>query len=533
MSSSSPCPLSGSSSSDSASRYEMARMSLEGKLIGKKIVIITLGVDNLGDYLCARKIGGYFLEELKIAPENIAFATDTTPQIKELLELSKISVIGTSDESLIAFNPDLQIIAPVTEYHFVSDKVMGQEIPSLIISEYGFSASLEFKAHPNTRAYAMGFAEGALGILIDRELQVWSLEEELPREKKLEELSALPKGHREAILGGEWSSSNLRTFAGAYKFYLGYAHKFGNILSFIFSLLEMNHDLKDPSNLCFFLLGNPFEIYEEEIIAALKTREIGHLEIIDATSPSSPLIDEMLGEGITLRIVFGKVDPDQVKNLIKASEYEMLTTGDQSFGEALSAGRMPVAYELSGHKEKSWELFLMVLPREISIQMRHLHQSHRMNELDSTALKSVFIYRRIMPGMDQLFKKAIRSLTQEYDFRVHMNEALKHLIEEVPFAKRRSIIPQTDLPLDRDFRSDDIPFDIQLRISLDAVCKLAIDRQGNSDLEVFRDSIFDAQPIHIEREINFLITRKKRCHPSLSKITSYSARMRGPASHQK
>lgn len=494
------------------------QVELKKRLHNKKVVVITLGVNGLGDYICARKICSYFHEKLGVPMNNIALSSDADEKTKAIMQGNGLNFIGDGFHDIQSWNADVQVFTPALVSKNLENivrprMVFNNTTPTLAIAEYGFKRPdhLEHQCE-HLHAYSFGFSEDSLGYIPDAELRQWAKEKDSKTPvQRLQHLSNAPVVLQQAILGQPYSQTAIEKFAKGSKLYFGYAHQSSEVYSFISAVASMSHAIKDNSDLCFYMMGDEtlppsimkamgsakFKKFEEGLIKA----GIGKIEFvkISNSAKSKKSVNETLtinaASGRTLKFITGSIPFQHVNAMHMAAEDESLFTGDQFLSEGTSAEKLPLVYEQYPHKEKSYDQLLGALPAELipltafyapatSFDLAH--------ELDSGKLAKFFILRRTNQKVGETVKKAMTHLAGTCDFSPRFDRALLKVLKLTEGLKRVVVEP-FELPDEPELTGDEIPFDKQVWISGDDHAKLRInDSQDDllSDHPQYADSKF-------------------------------------------
>lgn len=513
-----PEPIVSSEEAKSINPLDESQSPLSERLQNKRIVVMTRGLGGMGDYMCARKICLYLHENLGLKLENIALGTRCDESLKKTLSAEGINVIDDKYESRQKWGADIQIFAPVADQWYVSDKLALGDVPSLAIAEYGFNKP-DFieKDYKNAHAYALGLNDTSMGILLHDELLSWSSKPKQVMER-LQKLEAVPEKLQKAILSQDYSEKAIKTFAENSKLYFSYAHHESQILSFTQAVANMNHALKDKSNLCFYFMGNDLNKPEywrnkDEICEYLKGQGIGSIEYVSIDYPKTNETIT-LGAGKTLKIVVGDLPPNHVKDMHMASEYETLATGDQSFSESISAGKLP-AYETYTHKKELRDQFYEALPPIIKSSMEFYSDTRVYSfedsklelKLSANKLAQFYINRRTDKRIERAAQEAIESIKTNYNFGKRFENALTKLLDSTKGVKKIQSI-KISLPEESRITGDEIPFDKLYLLEGKDICKMKIRFNGVSELACFSDSLFSTKCVSTIPSY-YVITRNK------------------------
>lgn len=392
----------------------------------KKFSLITEVMGGNGDIMCAAKIARYLHEKLGVNLENIVLGIGL-PHPSELLKNTGITQVNLSDPRLL--QGDVVIVGPGIWTDFNPEYFRGNSrLPILLVREYGFTVD---SSMPRTdiRKYSLGLAPSALGVLLSPELLDWSSSEKT-QEERLSNLEFLPTPLQEAILGEPYSEESVRSFSEGSKLYFGYAHHESLMRSFLQAVVSMNVQLQDSADLCFYFMGDQVLRFSEADVEQLKSQGVGTVEYVEGPLLSQKTVYKISENEKTLRIIIGPLDPMYVNFMHKISEYETLSTGDQSFSEAISAGKIPV-YETYLHKKVFFKEFRDVLPPNLQEKMLSFYEESFdfpiCYDLNPEKLASFFVERRLNPEIGDLSKQVIQHIKANCDFGPKFERVLSEL----------------------------------------------------------------------------------------------------------
>lgn len=259
---------------------------------------------------------------------------------QDIAQLCEIS--HSIDEDTIAHyislnKPDMLIVAPVTCISRHVFKEVLSQIPHFFIREYGFDHA---RGLGEEEDYISGAGRNYKGMIIDEELLTWSKSGKAEdRHLRMQELQQLSGELCRVILGENYSLAAIEAFNKEQELFFGYASIFFK-LEFILSVAAMHQKMNSQKTLTFVFPGNSVGIADElqQIRKELDSLSIGMIEIEDIAATGRETIKVNDSNGRTLRLIFaGSLETADFKQLIKASEKEMLTTGDQSWSEGIAA----------------------------------------------------------------------------------------------------------------------------------------------------------------------------------------------------
>ena len=312
---------------------------------------------------------------------------------------------------------------------------------------------------PSLSARSAGFDVGEIGLFIEDDL-VTSKDTKRPCREEL--LLTLGDTVVKELLTSSSAMGDIDPELAA--LYSGYAHSsHGFFLDYI-ALLE--HDLSRPVNVVMpnaRTAAQAFEsIVNEAIIARLKDAGFGRIVVVGnssddsaTTSESAPIemVQRILGDGKALRLITRYPLPHaDMRTLLQVSEPATMVSGDQSFSEAISAGKdvmvIEPVYCQTFHLDAQLALAERVSPdlrlvlefamqfkweestwQEVSNILRSgrcgsyfaeyntlIHQEHRLNEHIVAVVKRAVLtasnteLRRVLTG---LFSEAIQSFSTD------------------------------------------------------------------------------------------------------------------------
>jgi hypothetical protein len=314
----------------------------------KKIVVLSIDLGGYGDFTFGFKTLG-ILNNRFLGIQSV-LATDSPTRALKVNgtynqavltphQPSKEKLTMTQVVDMIAeFNPDLFIVAPVTHVSREPFQKIMQRIPSLFIREYGFGKRL---AYTKESDYISGAGvDEWKGIMIHQEMLQWSESGNANHPLvRLSQLQHLPNEVVQAILGSHYSDQAILDFSNQSELFMAYGNDLSKV-EFILAILGMQQKLNSTVHPCFVLLGQADNLpallkeYRQELING----EIGTIEWINIDHPQHSTV-EVIDPKFTkrMKLILVSLLPEDVLHLIKASEREVLTTGDQSWSECISA----------------------------------------------------------------------------------------------------------------------------------------------------------------------------------------------------
>jgi hypothetical protein len=398
-----PPPGGGGSKKDSA-----WAPPVEGK---PKIAIIGQDLGGMGDYASVDRIQQFFHKTFKkkIPPENMQVFMDNDSG-RDLqgyfpgVEFHPLSEINEFEpDMIVAFEGDF--LKKDLPGHL--DK---RVVPIVDWGEYGLTHG---EGAINTGLIAEGAVvpgesdrapEG--GIFLDRDLVKWSAKMKDPK-LRLAALSQVSPGIQNAILRGKETKTRAEEFSNRDRLFFGYSNEEGikerggqgapSAVTYLLSLAKMQASMPERSknpdlqkkDMTVFLMGDHdilaetgdvekyisrtamggtecthSSLMQEEVQRELVANGISMLEVAKYDKSSGQIVStkflplrEMYPEirirnpsnMRTMRVIMGGVSHEDSISLMKASEDEVLATGDGSLSEAISA-RKSIMYQQRHHK---------------------------------------------------------------------------------------------------------------------------------------------------------------------------------------
>jgi hypothetical protein len=344
--------------------------SQEGQLKDKKVLVIVTEWGGYGDASCSYKIMRYLTENGIFKTENLAWINTVQefgdffdpqhqfkakschiwdvrcdPFTKEWNGPHKAKSELIEELKKEGFVPDLILIGPAYGYTSILDELEKLNIPIVHFLEYGHTTG-------DPKDAILGVRDKQMGIHIDRPLLQWS-EKEHDVAEKLKELENLPEKLQVAILGKPYSEDAVKEFQAKWRLFFSYAsgalgtdffQKDKQAMVIAYAKMAYQYE-KTDTNLCLFFMGQSFTTLPEEDLQEL--RRLGVAKI------SWPLEEEeivLCEKGKEIKIINSILKPEQVPILLKASEDEVLTTGDQFFSECVSSQKHFI-YQTLPHKK--------------------------------------------------------------------------------------------------------------------------------------------------------------------------------------
>ncbi|MCH9616942.1 MAG: hypothetical protein SP1CHLAM9_02410 [Chlamydiia bacterium] len=377
-----------------------------------KIAIIGQDLGGMGDYASVDRIQQFFHKTFskKIPRENMQVFMDNDKG-RDLdsyfpgVEFHPLKNIGKFEpDMIVAFEGDF------LKERVLPEHLGKRVVPILDWGEYGVTHG---EGAINTGLIADGsIVPGCSdrppekGIFLDKELVKWSSKMKDPKQR----LSALPEvsaGIQQAILGGKATERRCNDFSSENRLFFGYSNEEGikerggdgapSAITYLLALAKMQGSMPRAStnaelqkkNMTIFLMGD-HDILAE---AGDQSKYLGNTAIGGAECTHSSLLQvevqrELVSSGIfmlevarydkssdqivavkflpiremnpharvrdssnlkTMRVIMGSISHKDSIGLMKASEDEVLVTGDGSLSEAISA-RKSIMYQQRHHK---------------------------------------------------------------------------------------------------------------------------------------------------------------------------------------
>lgn len=480
------------------------RAEIRRLLQGKKVMVLAGNPSGgLGDAMTARKICLYISEHFGVATANLTLASaaygDDPGATYDLLISDKMKLKSNEFSTVESLDPDVQIFFP-DEYTARPYIALDNTVPTLCLGECGHPPPKALESN-TVHVAALGLSDDSMGYVPDPQLRAWAAQKgSLTPTQKLEKLETIPEVIQRAILGEAYSKPAIESFAKSSKLYFGYANDVKEISHFIEGIVKMHHELKTGSEFCFYMMGNTITLpfipegcsadYRDMLLKKLpnlKGLGIGGIDFVCAKTGQIDKFECDPASSKRIKVIVGSLDPQHVRAMHMASEEETLTTGDQSFCEALSAEKIPI-YEILNHKENFYRQFLAAA-KELAID---LHDGS--SKIDPDKVKNFLIGLRKDPAKLELVKKVMKRIAAQYEFDKQFDKALHKVLSTT--VKKTKLQRIDNFDLDK-ITSDDIPLDTPFLISKVAMSALKISGEtGESDLTnkyesyVFKGSTF-------------------------------------------
>jgi hypothetical protein len=317
--------------------------SVQVPLVDKKIIVFSKDLGGYGDFVFGFKA----LSALNaVFPGNqllfISDSPDRSLQVKEnsfsmLLPGSDRVSIEKVSQAIAQQKPDFLIVAPCTNFPREPLEAVVRSTPHMFVREYGWTdVSL---GQPGDYVSGAGVNPQHTGIFINRDLEAWAEQvDSLPAHVRLAELRNLPKPIQRAILESDYTEEAVRKFSQMSELFVGYGEDHSKV-EFMMAVARMHSVLATHKNLCFVFLGSNVEALKQQLEQQREYfRSVGVGKII-IEDPKLETIEIPICEGASrcIKCIPTGLVPSDTLSLVRASEMEILTTGDQSWGEAISA----------------------------------------------------------------------------------------------------------------------------------------------------------------------------------------------------
>lgn len=418
-------------------------------LEGRKIVMVSLDAGGSGDFSFGLKALTVLKE--KFSRASCYFASDSPLKAYKLNLNHNHSILHDGSEPgrleyaevsglVNKVEPDVVILAPV-----VRDGIK-VEAPIIPIQEYGFDD--ETAGHVRG-AYVAGPGPRYRGVLVQKELQKWAArlnaEDKLDR---LKELSHLHPFHQQAILQG----MSIEDFAGKWNLFLGYSSGERAQQEFLTSIsILMRQKERSDNNLCFFFLGRAHpEVMKlpDDVAKKLQALGISQVEAVNLNGDGTEQQKTILAEsGPRVRILFATLWPHDVITMIKASEDEVLTTGDQFWMECVAAGKRWVQENILYKKRAVKALIGLSKNQELEQLLENAHYRRPLmgKPLKGAEAQAEFFYRlRHEPALAKSLDILNADVVKEYSIDNWLcGMVIKTVLEKDPGF--RELLASTDL----------------------------------------------------------------------------------------
>lgn len=416
---------------------ERAKQNLKDRNITVITYILT---DGYGDVVGAIKFAEYLEKILEINPRNILCVLPSTgsdiydKSVRELFLKKHNFKIFQGDESIskaAQHKPELIIMGPVVRKHLIRkiQYEMGSVgVPSIGIDEYGSKGEAKM---------CMGLNKDQLGVFIDPVEYAWSQSAEAQKAStRLKELSKLPESLQRAILGKTHTKEAIEEFEKSSDFYFGYGPSLSQKLYFIYAItllqFEMEKSAKTPT---IFMMGKPFLEDPENLnyfIGKMKELGVTEIELLKRSNADGEFMTKVFDltggseTGIKkqkVRLIFGPVRQENTASLIRASEMETLSTGDQSFSASAWKAFHYGLPALGFHKNDFLE-DMITLAKEVDPEFGDLFELSQSGKTEAADIATFFYRRRHDPKIRDAHQKMIKTICEERAFGPAFNKLL-------------------------------------------------------------------------------------------------------------
>ncbi len=434
----------------------MISTNQNNNLTNKNYLIITYEINGQGDLSCGMKVANDLHERLGIPVKNILISSNKVKGIDNFNKHNFKSISLKEIESLHKQQAvDLQIIAPTDGFSGVDCTV--EKAPALALLEYGFTP---LKSH-RVMSKALGIGKEEIGILIDPSLKEWGFSEEAKSSRnRMQQLEQLDPTLKAAIMG----KKSFDELNNKHALYMSYApEKF--LLKFIEVLSEKNHS--SHKNNIFVLPNLSATAIKDLNLKALHFRKIKVIDLNQPSTQHSIKSEETETTDKKITIIRGRIVHSAMLTLMKATEREILVTGDQSLSEAI-AGNKNFIYIAPEHKEKlSKDLKNLGYP---VIKERESNSLNFLKREEISKLnKQVCNRKDYFENLTKLIKESLQT------FQYIADISLEHLTNQAEFVSA-------------------IEMDKNYRITLNQLCLLEISAQDCTS-PFFQDSKFEYQSL--------------------------------------
>lgn len=418
-----------------------------------EVAVVTIQHDGMGDIAGGDRIKALVKKILPNSTVSLAFVDPVLSSFEKMnispdakfvdKAVVKKTFPGILDEQQLCQKLSqlaLIILFPMFQEDHTPLQIRTAKIPLLSLNEHGVGYTQNAREgiyHP------FGIGPREIGLMFPDDLQEYYLKNrtQTPKER-LDNLQNLPSTMQKAILG----DSYIKDFDEKSKLYVGYAHNFLRVKDYLGALCELSPSGKYNVTVC--LLGDVPEDEESDALlqklrAPLFKNGFRSVKMVQINGDKEIVLTSLAfkekakGERI-LKIIYSKLSHDQAVALLKASQDEVLTTGDQSFLEAIALRKVP-GYDLEAHKIHFVESFVIYATKKNKELGKLLHGaffgSHEIEVLknanEQMVLKGfqqgfgeIFSVLQQNPKMKQLWEEMIQELYEHH----HCYPQLKQLI---------------------------------------------------------------------------------------------------------
>lgn len=355
----------------------VAAVPLQAQNLVQNIAVVAIQLDNLGDISGAQKISEMVRTSFPQSNVSLAFLPHEFNEMQKLflgdyqpIDSKEVKRVfpGILDEADLRKKIDsigLLILFPICQLSDVPKMVSDCGKPYIYLGEYGSGIT---KAAQRGELYPLGLAKNEIGVLFPEDLNAYYHQNKGQTSlEKLSCLSLLPKGLQGAILGESYTLERTRSFDATSKLYMAYAQEdrndsFSDYLSSLCELSnpEQNYDVTvclltkyDNEKITQILKGIHAALFRNRF----KTTQVFEVNDRFTKKQKDVSFHEKAKGKRNLKIIFCKLTQPEVVALLKSSQDEVLTTGDQSFMEAMAL-RKVIGYSLESHKIDFMESFV-------------------------------------------------------------------------------------------------------------------------------------------------------------------------------
>lgn len=422
-------------------------------LTGKKIIVYTQDWGGFGDFVFGFK--ALSVIQKAFSECQLALITDS-PKKALKVQMSNFPVLFSQElldsyesmgrrdlVSIIAReSPDLLIIAPGTTFAVSRVKfpdLLKQECPTLsplYIREYGWIKPNLGNA--GDYVSGVGLNPSLTGIFISDNLAKWSEKADtLSVHSRLTELQNIPGPLQKAILGEEYSSEAIKQFASGNKLFMAYG-ALASQVEFMSAVTKMHSRLGTQASFTFVNVGASPDSLQDEIKTSkdiFQTLNVGKITIHEPSGKKTE-ISINAGSSYNITCIPSRLDHSGIEALIKASEKEIMTTGDQSWGEAVSANKHWIQEDIS-HKRCSLHKVIKLSHADLA-QLFHkaFKEKHDRGKVDMDRIEAqanLLYQAKTSPKVAAHWDSLHHTIHNQYNIRPWLTGiVIKKLLENVP-----------------------------------------------------------------------------------------------------
>ncbi len=463
----------------------------------------------LGDLACAMRVADLFCRFGKIPEKQITISSNQPDLMKKVFCKDGRFRILHTDEAAQLEGVRLAVVAPFDGTHSGLETAC-RGYPVLFLTEYNYSKQgVPIPLQNSGEAYVMGLrstSNPTIGILIDEELKSWSQSDDaLDLSKRIQLLTLLPESIQQCIL----SNRSAANFAETTSLFVGYASKQGNKNCFLAALSRVEEaSTKD----LFVVLPGPsldWQLGKQRLPTwmelQLKYHGVGEIH-------SMAFCEDKIDDQGTIRlsdnkkrltILTGTFFQDQLKILWKASERDVMATGDQSLGEALAANKA-IVYEEGLHKSE----VAKALADSYSLPQGTQVSFAADNDVDNgrtSAMAQSILNRRL--NNYEATDKGNQMILRDWDANPKIIQLATGLIKRVsPFPRPEDF---TKVPL-TEFNAAALPFDRLALVMGKHLSGMRAHWDGYSELPELADSLISSGIISNENGNSIYVIQRKR-----------------------